>query len=362
MRIAILAASNVPWLDLFGPIEVFLEATRLSGRPDLYEVQVFGTAPGPIADSCGLSVVPSRTIKDLAGSIDTLVVAGGPQPNIDDVAATWLAACAGRLRRCGAVGTGTFLLAASHLLDGRRATTHWQHAQRLTELFPNVTVDPNPIFVKDGKYYTSAGESAGLDLALALVEEDAGQDLALAVARRLVMFLKRPAGQSQLSIHLAAQLSTASATQHACQWILANLTESLAVERLAKQAGMSTRNFSRVFRREIGITPTQFVETARIEAARRALEDTDVPLKRVAALCGFSSTDGMRGAFYRRVGMTAHCYRAMFRARLPEHQAARLLLANPTAPMHGSSPALAAPEALLAQHRTAARAAGADHD
>jgi transcriptional regulator GlxA family with amidase domain len=158
-----------------------------------------------------------------------------------------------------------------------------------------------------------------------------------------VMFLKRTAGQSQLSIHLAAQLSTASATQHACQWILANLTENLAVERLAKQAGMSKRNFSRVFRREIGITPTQFVETARIEAARRALEDTDVPLKRVAALCGFSSTDGMRGAFYRHVGMTAHCYRAMFRARLPEHQAARLLLANPTAPMHGSSPALAAP-------------------
>jgi transcriptional regulator GlxA family with amidase domain len=313
MRIVILAPSNVHWLDLFGPMQVFLEAAELSGRSGLYDVQVIGTAPGPIRGPCGLSVVPGRTIADPDEPIDTLLVAGGPQPEVDQAAVAWLAGHADNVRRCGSVSTGTFLLAAAGLLDGRRATTHWQHAAQLAALFPGVAVDPDPIFVKDGKFYTSAGVTAGLDLALALVEEDAGRDLALDVTRRLVMFLKRPGAQSQVSIHLAAQLSPRSATQQVRQWILAHLTAELSVETLAKQAGMSARNFSRRFRREAGVTPAEFVEAARVDAARRALDDTNLPLKRIAARCGFSGADGMRGAFYRRVGTTASRYRAMVR-------------------------------------------------
>jgi AraC-like DNA-binding protein len=194
-----------------------------------------------------------------------------------------------------------------------------------------VAVDPDPIFVKDGKFYTSAGQSAGLDLALALVEEDAGRDLAIAVAQRLVMLLKRPGGQSQFSAHLVAQRSTHSTIERAHQWILAHLTEDFAVETLAQRVGMSKRNFSRVFRRELGVTPTELVEAARVEAARRALEDTNLPLKRVAALCGFSSTDGMRGAFYRRQGMSAHHYRRTFRATGSAAEDTRQPLPKPTA-------------------------------
>jgi transcriptional regulator GlxA family with amidase domain len=313
MRIAILAPSNVQWLDLFGPLQVFVEAATLSGRSGLYDVQVIAIAPGPIGGPCGVSVMPGRTIADPDEPIDTLLVAGGPLPDIDQAAVAWLAGHADRVRRCGSVSAGTFLLAAAGLLDGRRATTHWQHAAQLAALFPRVTVDPDPIFVKDGKFYTSAGVTAGLDLALAMVEEDAGRDLALEVARRLVMFLKRPGAQSQLSIHLAVQLSSRSATQRIRQWILANPTANLSVETLANQAGMSARNFSRVFRREVGTTPAEFVETTRVDAARRALESTDLPLKRVAARCGFSGPDGLRHAFCRRVGMTANRYRAMFR-------------------------------------------------
>ena len=288
-----------------------MEAATLSGRSGLYDVQVIGTAPGPIGGPCGVSVMPARTIADPDEPIDTLLVAGGPLPDIDQAAVAWLAGHADRVRRCGSVSAGTFLLAAAGLLDGRRATTHWQHAEQLASRFPQVTVDPDPIFVKDGKFYTSAGVTAGLDLALALVEEDAGRELALEVARRLVMFLKRPGAQSQLSIHLAVQLSR-SATQQVRQWVLANLTAELSVENLARQAGMSARNFSRVFRRDVGMTPAEFVETARVDAARRALENTELPLKRVAARCGFSSSDGMRRAFRSRIGMTANRYRAMF--------------------------------------------------
>jgi transcriptional regulator GlxA family with amidase domain len=313
MRIAILAPSNVQWLDLFGPLQVFVEAATLSGHSGLYDVQVIGTAPGPIGGPCGVRVMPGRTIADPDEPIDTLLVAGGPLPEIDQAAVAWLAQHAGRVRRCGSVSAGTFLLAAAGLIDGRRATTHWQHASQLAALFPRVTVDPDPIFVKDGKFYTSAGVTAGLDLALALVEEDAGRDLALEVARRLVMFLKRPGAQSQLSIHLAVQLSSRSATQQVRQWVLANLTAGLSVETLARQAGMSARNFSRVFRRDVGMTPAEYVETTRVDAARRMLEGTDLPLKRVAARCGFSGSDGMRRAFLRRVGVTANRYRVMFR-------------------------------------------------
>jgi transcriptional regulator GlxA family with amidase domain len=329
MRIAILAPSNLQWLDLFGPMQVFLEAAKLSGHSGLYDVQVIGITPGAIGGPCGLSLMPGRTIADPDEPIDTLLVAGGPQPEIDQAAVAWLAGHAGHVRRCGSVCTGTFLLAAAGLLDGRRATTHWQHAEQLAALFPKVTVDPDPIFVKDGKFYTSAGVTAGLDLALALVEEDAGRDLALEVARRLVMFLKRPGAQSQVSIHLAAQLSSRSATQKVGQWILENLTAELSVEALAEQAGMSARNFSRVFRRAVGMTPAEFVEAARVDAARRALEDTDLPLKRIAARCGFSSASGMRGAFYRGVGMTACRYRAIFRTDLAGNQRPRPLRSIP---------------------------------
>ncbi len=267
-------------------------------------MQVLATAPGPIRGPCGLSVVPGRTIADPEEPIDTLLVAGGPQREVDQAAVVWLAGHADNVRRCGSVSTGTFLLAAAGLLDGRRATTHWQHAEQLAVLFPRVAVGPDPIFVKDGKFYTSGCVTAGLDLALALVEEDAGRDLALDVTRRLVMFLKRPGAQSQVSIHLAAQLSSRSLRSKSVNRSRRHpRLPKPSVETLAKQAGMSARNFSRIFRREAGVTPAEFVEAARVDAARRALDDTDMPLKRIAARCGFSGADGnASGAFYRRVG------------------------------------------------------------
>jgi transcriptional regulator GlxA family with amidase domain len=315
MRIGILACPQVQLLDVAGPADVFAEAARQLGRPRAYGVQVIGTQAGALRTSCGLRLAADTTILSHRAPLDTLLVAGSP--DVDALPAgpqlhAWLTAQARSARRVGAVCTGAFVLAAAGLLHGRRVATHWNAAGRLAAQNPGVQVEPDAIHVKDGKLYTSAGVTAGMDLALALVEEDHGRELALRVARELVMFLKRPGGQSQFSAHLAAQTAEKSSIRAVQDHVLANLGADLSVPRLAARAGMSERNFARVFRAETGMTPAQFVESARIDEARRQLQDSSVPLKRLAARLGYANLDAFRRAFLRRLGVGPREYRRQF--------------------------------------------------
>src|SRR5260370_21390401 len=246
--------------------------------------------------------------------MDTLLVGGDPSfDEIDPAVAAWLSRRAPTVRRYGSVCTGVFFLAAAGLVDGRRVTTHWECADKLRHDFPNLIVDENQIFMRDGALCTTAGVRAGMDLALALVEGDFGREPALIVARYMVMFLKRPCGQSQFSAHLAAQMSTKSQSQVAQEYVLENLSKDLSVDALALRAGMSTRNFSRVFRRELKYTPAAFVDAARIDAARRMLADTKTPPQRVARACGFGTVNSMRRVFVRNLRGSPHDYRKSFR-------------------------------------------------
>lgn len=315
MRVVILAPPGVQSLDVVGPAEVFWEAARRLGDPGAYEVQVMGTTEGAVCGTGSLRFLADSTIYDPDEPIDTLLVGGDPSfDKIDPAVTAWLRRRVPTVRRYGSVCTGVFFLAAAGLLDGRRVTTHWECADKLRNDFPNLIVDDNQIFIRDGALCTTAGVSAGMDLALALVEEDFGRELALIVARYMVMFLKRPGGQSQFSAHLAAQMSTKSQIQQAQEYVLENLTADLSVDALALRAGMSTRNFSRVFRRELKYTPAAFVDAARIDAARRMLSDTRTSLQRVARACGFGNVASMRRVFVRNLGISPHDYRKSFRS------------------------------------------------
>lgn len=319
MRIGVLALPGVQLLEVVGPLDVFSEAGRLLGRP-VYEPLVLGIEQGPIAASSGLRLMADRALSATEEALDTLLVAGGPEMGmhpIDSRVCEWLIQRAPTVRRFGAVCSGVFALAEAGLLDGCRVTTHWQRAEQLAKAFPNVTVEPDLIWTRDGRFYTSAGGSAGMDLALALVEEDFGRELALKVARTLVLFLKRPGGQSQFSAHLAAQMAERTGIQDIQSWVLANLASDHSVATLARRAAMSPRHFARVFKSEVGMTPAEYVEAARVDAARRMLEDQDRPVKGIADVCGFYDTNGLRRAFLRRVGVSPSDYRQRFRSETP---------------------------------------------
>lgn len=315
MHIAILAFPRFQLLDVAGPADVFAEAARQLGQPGAYEVQVVGAREGLLASSCGLRLAVDATVATHRGPIDTLLVAGSP--DLDDMASEaplqdWLRWQAHTVRRYGSVCTGAFALAACGLLDGKRVATHWHATARLAAAYPSVCVEADAIYVKDGKLFTSAGVTAGMDLALAMVEEDHGRDLALRVARQLVMFLKRPGGQSQFSAHLAAQTAERSRMRTVQDHVLAHLQDDLSVPALAARAGMSERSFARIFRSETGTTPAEFVEHARIDAARRLAEASDVPAKRLASAVGYAHVDGFRRAFARRLGVSLVDYRKRF--------------------------------------------------
>lgn len=306
-------------LDITGPLEVFASANRrlnaLGSSAPRYEVVLLARKPGRIATSVGIDLMAHGTLRDFRGLIDTLMAPGG----IGSAAALedreligWLAHRAKRARRVASVCTGTFLLAEAGLLDGRTATTHWSACEQLAARYPSISVDPDPIFVKDGKFFSSAGVTAGMDLALALVEEDHGRELALTLARWLVIFLKRPGGQSQFSAYLRTQLAEREPVRDLQAWIVANPKEDLAVPALARRAGMSPRNFARVFTREVGSTPARFVESARLEAARRLLEETSEGVDEVAAESGFGSSEAMRRAFDRGLQVSPSDYRRRF--------------------------------------------------
>jgi transcriptional regulator GlxA family with amidase domain len=304
-------------LDVTGPTEVFSQAARIvatSSSAPAYRIVVVAKRAGPMRSSSGVEIV-TKSFSDAPKRCDTLVVAGGlgtRRAVFDTRLIDWIHGAAGRARRVASVCTGAFLLAQSGRLTGRRATTHWESCERLKRGFPDVTVEPDRIFVKDGNVYTSAGVTAGIDLALALVAEDYGRELALHVARELVVFLQRPGGQSQFSAQLATQAGDKDQLADVRAWIENHLPDDLSVPVLARQAGMSPRNFARRFSEEVGATPARYVQAARLDAARRRLEESRHGLERIAADCGLGSADSMRRAFVGALSTTPSDYRARF--------------------------------------------------
>jgi transcriptional regulator GlxA family with amidase domain len=316
LAIEILAYPAVQLLDVAGPLQVFASANELvarHGAPPLYAPRLVSAGAPVVIASAGLGLVAAPLTRARA-ALDTLLVAGGPgvhEAAADAALLRWVRARAARARRVASVCTGAFLLAAAGLLDGRRAATHWMHCGELARRFPAIRVEPDPIFVRDGAIWTSAGVTAAIDLALALVEEDAGRSLALAVARHLVMFLKRPGGQAQFSAVLSLQgAEDRFGVLHG--WIAGRLSGDLSLPALARKAGMSERSFSRHYTAATGTTPARAVERLRVEAARRLLSDTRLPVKRVAERCGFGSEETLRRSFVRRLAATPQDYRTRF--------------------------------------------------
>jgi transcriptional regulator GlxA family with amidase domain len=316
--VAVLAFPQAQLLDVTGPLEVFGRTQRwlAQHRPGArgYRVEILAERGGPVATSSLIEVVAHRGYR-AARSLDTLLVAGG-----DGVARQlsnrpllrWLVAARARVRRLGSVCTGAFLLAESGLLRGRRAVTHWAHCDELARRYPDVRVEADALYVRDGGLVSSAGVTAGMDLALALVEEDHGREVALEVARNLVLFLYRPGGQSQFSPQLSAQLAERGPIREVQSWIAANPDGDLSVPALARRAGYSPRQFARVFRAEVGVTPARYVESARIDVARRRLETSADSVERIAAGCGLGSSESLRRRFLGRLRVTPSAYRARF--------------------------------------------------
>jgi transcriptional regulator GlxA family with amidase domain len=294
---------------------VFAAANTQAGAA-AYQLRVVGSRPGPIRSSSGARLLPDLVIGDrMTERFDTLLVAGCP--NAAEVSpearvVDWLRKVVPTVRRYGSVCSGAFVLAAAGLLEGRRVTTHWAVAERLAQAFPGVIVDADAIHVRDGKVRTAAGVTAGLDLALALVEEDLGRDVALRVAGQLVMFFKRPGGQLQFSRHGAAAPVGRSGLQEVQRWIAANPGLPHDIPSLADRMGLSTRHFTRLFAQEVGTTPAAWVEQARVTAARALLESGEVAPKRVASQCGFANADTLRRTFARHVGVTPAEYRKRY--------------------------------------------------
>ena len=324
-RIVIVAFPGIQTLDVVGPAEVFSIADRLANG-DQYSIEVVASSADPIETGSGLRLVPHRTLAGVRGPIDTLIVAGGTgvrEARDDERLVRWIRSAAPRARRVASVCTGAFLLAEAGLLDGRRATTHWASCEALRRRHPEVDVDEAPIFVRDGDVYTSAGVTAGIDLALALVEDDLGAATARDVARWLVLFLRRPGNQAQFSDGPSWQPAERPSLRDLQSWIAENLTGDLSVAALAERAYMSPRNFARAFRREVGVTPAAYVESVRLDRARAELEAGDASVDAVAAMCGFGTVETMRRAFQRRFDVNPAAYRSRFRTRGGTHDADR---------------------------------------
>lgn len=319
-HVVLVAFPLVQSLDVAGPVEVFTGAQRLlerTGRQDRgYQVTVAARGGGPVRTSSGLSLAVDTDLDDLTGPIDTLLVAGGDgtrPEHVDAEVVAWLRRHGRRARRVGSVCTGAFLLAEAGLLDGRRAVTHWAACDALARRYRRVRVESAPIFVRDGNVITSAGVTAGMDLALALVEEDLGRDAALTIARWLVLYLRRPGNQAQFSAQLSAQLADRATLRDLQHWLADHLHADLSVTALADRVGMSPRHFARSFRQEVGVSPGRYVERLRLEAARHRLEDSDDTVERIATWCGFGTAETMRRSFLRALGVSPADYRARFR-------------------------------------------------
>jgi transcriptional regulator GlxA family with amidase domain len=314
-RVVLLAFDDLQSLDLIGPNEVFAAASRLS--PDAYKVEI--VAPTITFQSwSGVRMAADETLTTCRGPIDTLIVVGGEgsdRAEENEQLIAWLRAAAKRSRRVASVCTGAFLLARVGLLDRKSATTHWSSCRELARRYPDVNVETDPIFVRSGDVYTSAGVTAGIDLALALVEDDLGPELARDVARWLVLFLRRPGGQSQFSAALAGQEAERKPLRDLQGWMMDHLDDDLSVPALAERVFMSPRNFARAFKREVGMTPAAYVETLRVERARTLLETGGESVGEVARRCGFGTVETMRRVFKRRLGVSPGDYRERFLRR-----------------------------------------------
>jgi transcriptional regulator GlxA family with amidase domain len=312
-KVVIIGPPPVQILDVTGPLEVFSNAPG-------YEIQLAN--PGlerTLQTNRGVVLADAIPIADVQGPIDTLVIAGGPgaeNGSYDPNFIAWIAKTGSQARRVASICTGAFLLAEAGLLNGKQAVTHWTFCDRLAREYPKVAVRPEPIFLRDGSIYTSAGITAGIDLSLALVEEDHGHETALRIARFLVMFLVRPGGQAQYSHMLSHQAITSQPLRELQVWMLEHLREPLTVESLAERIGMSARHFTRVCLRETGMNPGQFVDRMRVEAAQQIIDSSSRGLKEIADSCGFQSADAMRRTFLRVLGVTAAEYASRFKSAL----------------------------------------------
>ncbi|MGW2570647.1 GlxA family transcriptional regulator [Streptomyces sp. NPDC001537] len=304
---------GVQSLDVTGPLEVFAGAELHT--PGSYRLRTASLDGAPVRTSSGLTLVPDQALAD-APAPHTLLVPGGQgtrRPGPDPRLTGWLRECGPRAERLVSVCTGAILLAEAGLLDGRRATTHWAYCDKLARDHPSVEVDPDPIYVRDGHVFTSAGVTSGIDLALALVEEDLGREVALAIARHLVVFLRRPGNQAQFSAQLAAQTARREPLREVQQWITEHPDGDLDVESLAARAALSPRHFARAFQAETGMTPGRYVDRVRLEHARRLLEDTADGIEEISRASGYGTPEAMRRAFVRTLGTAPAEYRRRFR-------------------------------------------------
>lgn len=306
-------------LDITGPMEVFAQANEFLNR-NVYELCLVSHTRGPVTMSSGLKLVADLDFADVTKPEtdirpDTLLVAGGNgsyTARHDPSLIEFIRQQRMIVRRIASVCSGTFILAQAGLLKGKRATTHWEVCERLALEYPDILVEPDKIYIRDGKLYSSAGVTAGIDLALALVQEDCGRETALHIAKQLVVFMKRQGGQSQFSSSLAQQSASRGILKETIEWIRSHPSKDLSVSSLARRSAMSERNFSRVFKREIGMTPGKFVEKMRVEFAAREMENSPDGFKQIAADCGFSNEEMMRKAFKRQLKVVPFAYRKRF--------------------------------------------------
>jgi transcriptional regulator GlxA family with amidase domain len=316
-RIGFLGFDGVTALDLVGPAEVFstaVAAEPATGKGTLYEVMIIGVTGRPFTSNSGIVFKPARTL-ETAPALDTVIVPGGEglrEPRTNARVTEWIRSRAGRIRRVASVCTGIYGVAPSGLLDGRRVTTHWKFTADLARKFPRLRVEPNALYVKDGPFYTSAGVTSGIDLSLALVEEDFGPQVALAAARVLVVYLKRAGGQEQYSEPLRFQTKSSDRFSELAAWMAGHLHQDLSVEALASRACVCSRHFSRRFKDAFGSTPAAFVEDLRLNESRRLLSSNTGTIESVAETVGFRSADSFRRAFERRFGITPTGYRGRF--------------------------------------------------
>ncbi|GAA1302028.1 GlxA family transcriptional regulator [Saccharothrix xinjiangensis] len=312
--VLIVLFDGVQPLDVAGPLDVFSVAARFTGTASAppYVVRTASLGGEAVRAAGGLRLVPDLDLAD-AEDPDLLLVPGGPGvERVDDRLVAWLRARAPGLKRVVSVCTGAWLLAESGLLDGRRATTHWESCAHLADRHPRVRVDPEPIFVRDGPVYTSAGVIAGVDLAIALVEEDFGRAVAHEVARLLVVFLRRPGNQAQVSVQLSAQVARSDPLREVQYWAAANPAADLSVPALARRAGLSPRQFARAFTEQVGMPPGRYVDLVRLEAAQRMLTDTRDGVIGIARRCGYGTPETMRRAFMRELDVSPTEYRRAF--------------------------------------------------
>lgn len=312
MKLTLVVLDGVQALDVAGPLDVFNEANQFLAAADRYEVTLVGERAGSVSTSSGLEFSVAHGYQDFDGDSDLLLVAGGPRyPDYQPAPGllAWLNQQAQGTARYGAVCNGVFLLAHAGLLQGRQVTTHWDHAARLASQFPQLSVRPDKIFVRDGKVFTCGGVSAGIDLCLALVAEDWGHEMAARIAERLIVYMRRDGGQSQYSPYLAAAPEEESLVSRVWKYVSQNIQLPLSIEEIADAVGVSRRTFSRAFARHAHVTPSVFVDQLRVDHARKLLEDSDMPMKTVAFQSGFNSATQMRMIFSRQINTTPRLYR-----------------------------------------------------